>query len=1028
MEILKKKLKEFKKVINRFEKFRNAILETSISEFEFKHNLYEHASAEREIWKAYADIFGGSEFENEAGYEDNYLFPILKKLTESPSNIKGEIVAMLTDFSNSVSGLSHYRDAETPQASDPYLAIVIYRALLENAWKSNDMKAQITLTADLTRCISGTGIDGADSGGLWSEHRAHLDKLLVKIPESVFAGLPANARENYAWCKYQWWYSYHCNAVNCPEESDAAFDEISRFITRAKKADPKGLYWFAVEIPLSYTKLYEVYRYESGESPTPMPIESAKKHFAYLQQILERDFEGIWEAYSPENNKEDDSRRIKYMRDVIPSNGGLSIVWAVIAHKSGIITDTEYWRFLFEATEVFMSLPISDWNYEDLSTHGIRAVSFLCRYYNQMPPIQKRECELTAKHCLQWISHFPVKYRSASSGISDDVRVVWDIATMGMPKHEKVEALIKLTTVSAYAHTHLVAEMAVDIARPLMIKYPEMFEKMFPGMNETQALREVYTAMRLHDLGVYDVSDNVSTAFRSEFDEEYIQVKTRTAHDLKYVSAPEFACARACIEWHHEHFDGRGGFPHTYKAPEAEKYRLLAQLCMFVDCYTSALDRYKNAYQAEKNAADMIEELIALSKPEASAKFDKEEGSVWFNPIFMELITETPGLLKKYSRDRSIKEWIEKAYYQAHLVFQPEMREIEKQAGKPLSEIRYDLADDFFIQRMAVGTKGAARVIIDTSPCLEQAGNPTAEIVASPLAQGRNAIKISGITEGGIQIVKAAILWDWDAESHIIRITGSAPGGTTVIIQAPDSPWDVLATAQADTVGNFTVEATVSHRILQASDEETSQFARSFLIQATGTDNLTIYEIKVESHSKVDESESDKKPVGNVRYELIEDRHLQGLAQGTTGPAVSVFGFLLCPMKPTGNMTATVVENPLAPGKNAIKISGRTEGWESVLLIKRAIPWDENAKSHTILICGTAPVGTRPAIFAPDYPWHEFAVVDTSPDGSFTLEATITKRILRSKEEDTFQYYQGFCMNIEGLLDFTIHNIKIVRD
>jgi hypothetical protein len=236
----------------------------------------------------------------------------------------------------------------------------------------------------------------------------------------------------------------------------------------------------------------------------------------------------------------------------------------------------------------------------------------------------------------------------------------------------------------------------------------------------------------------------------------------------------------------------------------------------------------------------MIEELAALSKPEASVQFNKKEGAIWFNPIFCEILEENPGLREKYSNDKLIKEWIEKAYYNAHLAFQ---REIKARDGALLP---YALTADAHIQRMKPSTGGSAVVILGGTPYLREAGNPTITIRKNPLTTGLNSIEVSERKADweAVDIERNALHWNLE-NSYTISVSGTTSPGATAVICGRNHPQSRLAITSADKSGNFSMEAVVSNKILNVCDGGSEQFNLGFRIKTTDTSDFTLHEIKI---------------------------------------------------------------------------------------------------------------------------------------------------------------------------------------
>jgi len=271
MTVLEKKLVEFKKVANQFEKLRNAILDTGIAEFEFKQNLYDHAVTEREMGKINATVFGGWQFKNEPDYEKNYLMPILENLTKSPEYIT-ENVELLTEFANSISGLDHHRNQENPQAADAPVATIIYNALLTNEAKSNNIERQIEYTRNIAEILPA------------HEKEIFLRNLFETVPESDFEKLSPKARNDYAFCKLWWWIYYCFNDTVDDEKVISVYDDIKKFIDYAFKVDSGNNDFYRIEWTLRGCRISRG-SYLALFCKQTISLNAAKKIFCLYKKI-----------------------------------------------------------------------------------------------------------------------------------------------------------------------------------------------------------------------------------------------------------------------------------------------------------------------------------------------------------------------------------------------------------------------------------------------------------------------------------------------------------------------------------------------------------------------------------------------------------------------------------------------------------------------------------------------------------------------------------------------------------------------
>jgi len=632
MQSLEKKLQEYINILDTHEKSKRVASEPNLDEKQFKQRLYEQAASEREASEKCATIF-------------NELLPILKELKNSPEYVSDNVEA-LTKFANAVSGLHIYFDPANPNPADRYTAILVYRALLDNAMKDPaKTEAQVIYTRNLSMCLSHTvGFT------LSREAIAYLDRLFEKIPLHDCAKLSDTARKAYPYCKFVWMVNYYNDIDRDFETLETVLDEMKSFMHDAKKHIPE-YDWDSWEQQLAMPRIVLGTRCEFGGA-IAMSAGAAQKQLTFMQQGMNPE---AWAAFAPENNFINDDMRISFLRNhtLQDHNDTFHLAWAELAHRCNLIDSTEYYKFLLELAQKFMAKPTTASDINILMTliqTGLSAVAVLCKYYPSMNAAQKRICDETAKQCLTWLKSFPTRGRMVLGSLGNELNTVCNIAFMGLSKREKATSLLRLTTESTYAHSVLCAEMAVDFAHTLC--------ETFPDLTNEQIADEIYVGALLHDIGKLEVSGPISQAIRDVFDEEFVQIKTHPTRALRYLAASEFTCARACAIWHHIHFDGKGGYPLNYKDSEAERFRPIAQLIAFVDRYTSALDRYLSEYQAQKKPADIVREL--------TAKSDR----LYHNPVFLEELTGNPSLLAKYTNEDYVVNWIEKCYYDAYVAFQ----------------------------------------------------------------------------------------------------------------------------------------------------------------------------------------------------------------------------------------------------------------------------------------------------------------------------------------------------------------------
>jgi len=485
----------------------------------------------------------------------------------------------------------------------------------------------------------------------------------------------------YLHSKFVWAVNHFNNPAIGYDALNAMVDEYMAFMQKAKQYTLESECDRYAAMLLT-SQMFFGTNCEFGNGRAEMTPQFAQNHLAFMEKDMNP---LVWETLSPKGNTPGDKARITFLRThTLPGGQAFDkgpftdemhdtfhLAWAQLAHRCCVIGREEYWRCLSALAERVMELPYPQNNLH-LSYFRIQAalsaVAALCKYHSVMPTKQQHDCTDLADRCLQWLVGFSTKERMALGSLGDELNIVCTVAFSALCKREKALRVLRLSTESTYAHSVLCAEMATDLASAFMQQYPTLFSGRFPTLTNEEILDEIYVGALLHDIGKMEVSGPISQVIRTIFDEEFVQIKTHPTRGLRYLTEPSFACARACCAWHHEHFDGKGGYPLNYKDAEAEPFRFIVQLITFVDCYTSALDRYKSAYQPEKKPADVVEELAILSRSEKSEKYRKDEGRIIYNPIFSDMLS-TSTRLDKYANEQYVTDWIEKSYYDAYTAF-----------------------------------------------------------------------------------------------------------------------------------------------------------------------------------------------------------------------------------------------------------------------------------------------------------------------------------------------------------------------
>jgi HD-GYP domain-containing protein (c-di-GMP phosphodiesterase class II) len=516
----------------------------------------------------------------------------------------------------------------------------------------------LKLGRDLSMCLSHTvGL------ALHMEAIKLLDDLFSFISEEDFYQLPDDAsKKTYILCKFV----YFANYCNCYELSYAELavqeERMLAFLNRAASFASPG-YLNAIRENIYRAKAIEGTQIEF---PVRGDMPDVELLFAATKESLPP------ETLAALNAGSDDMLDYVSSHKMDDGHNTTLLAWAELAHKLGKISTSEYHRFLHELAVTVMAKPTAQELYNTLYARlqiGLSATGVLCKYYETMTLREKANCEQRARQCISWVASFPAGGRMALGCLGNELMTVVGVATLNLSKRGRAEAILKLTTESTYAHSILCAEMAVDLASAMLKTNPLFFNDAFPNASHDEIINEIYIGALMHDIGKLEVSGPVSQVVRNIFNEEFALIKTHPMRAIRYLQAPTMHCARACAAWHHEHFDGLGGYPLNYSDSASEQFRPVAQLITFVDCFTSAVDKYKSAYQPEKKASDVIKELKVLSYPEASEQFRKPRGRIFYNPVWSEILHNSKELMAKYSNSEHVTNWIESCYYDAYNAF-----------------------------------------------------------------------------------------------------------------------------------------------------------------------------------------------------------------------------------------------------------------------------------------------------------------------------------------------------------------------
>ena len=307
-----------------------------------------------------------------------------------------------------------------------------------------------------------------------------------------------------------------------------------------------------------------------------------------------------------------------------------------------------------------------------------------------------------------------------------------------------------------------------------------------------------------------------------------------------------------------------------------------------------------------------------------------------------------------------------------------------------------------------------------TSGFLQQSGGPTFTAIAGLHGTELQVTDRSAGNWNTVDIVHslASRVVDHNYSIEVIgRVIDST--GSTVILGEPNPPFGWLVNVNTEDVFHLDLAVT------QATFATHEQATQRIRFQSQDTVDYVIEDIIITQVSKNESVEPPILPDDNrlgILYQLSTDDQIQELELGTTGSSALQTAFL----NDSGNPAITIVESVL--GGNAIQVSDRVNGWDSIDLDRNAV--GIRAGNHyTVEFIGRMVNPNsmdQPEISHPDSPWSALPPVDNSgfvhSDGSFHIVVRPTQAQLNSPGLE-----RGFRIRTAGTDAFIIDDIIVTR-
>lgn len=256
-----------------------------------------------------------------------------------------------------------------------------------------------------------------------------------------------------------------------------------------------------------------------------------------------------------------------------------------------------------------------------------------------------------------------IPYSHNNSYVSDIFSSSFQNAIKYINDLETIEFLITQLLIrrqpSTYLHSYMVEEIAVNIAKEMLEKAPELFLSL-PWYNSVEEVKNnskelleiIARGARFHDLGKCRIASVIMQQSRKINDEEFMCIKKHPDLGVDFLeNKKDFDVYFDIIRGHHRTYDGKGGYPFDFDNVSS-KYRILIDLITISDSADAATDITGRNYTVGKDFRRLLGEL-------------KEGAGTRYNPDIVKVIDEAPELIERLTLLTG-KERIEHCYNVYH--------------------------------------------------------------------------------------------------------------------------------------------------------------------------------------------------------------------------------------------------------------------------------------------------------------------------------------------------------------------------
>jgi len=165
-------------------------------------------------------------------------------------------------------------------------------------------------------------------------------------------------------------------------------------------------------------------------------------------------------------------------------------------------------------------------------------------------------------------------------------------------------------------------------------------------------------------------------------------------------------------------------------------------------------------------------------------------------------------------------------------------------SSETVRTVIYSLADDVYIQGLAIGTSGSGYEFLDDTPYLMNAGTPTFTIIPHPSGTG-NAIQLTNRVQNYYAVdIFFAGLELTSGSQYVINVSGTSAPGLRMQLGRTDEPWSALTIVSADGNGKWNIEHTLTESELLEHFTGAQRGAR-IMTTSSNDDDFTINDIVV---------------------------------------------------------------------------------------------------------------------------------------------------------------------------------------